>query len=164
MEIIQLQRNADVPLAQDDTLPPKKRKVSEEDPSIKDTKSAESETRISSDEKRADKKKKEQSSSREGTEAESNEPELSPGQKKQVTTKKGKTQFQYDPGVPMSKDQLASWRREARRVRNRESAAASRQKIRDRIEELEGEVDQWKARFNEAMSRIQRLEGMPQQF
>uniref|UniRef100_A0A7S1ZLV8 BZIP domain-containing protein n=1 Tax=Trieres chinensis TaxID=1514140 RepID=A0A7S1ZLV8_TRICV len=83
------------------------------------------------------------------------------GRKKQVTTKKGKTQIQYDPGVPMSKEQLAAWRREARRVRNRESAAASRQKIRDRIEELEGEVDQWKLKFNEAMDMIRRLESQP---
>lgn len=87
--------------------------------------------------------------------------DLPPGKKQELTTKKGKTQFQYDPGVPMAKDQLAAWRREARRVRNRESAAASRQKIRNRIEELEVEVDQWKDKFNEAMSRIQRLEDAP---
>jgi len=77
-----------------------------------------------------------------------------------TSPKKGKTQIQYDPGIPMTREQLTSWRREARKVRNRESAAASRQKIRDRIEELEDEVEQWKAKFNEAMQSIRRLESL----
>ena len=59
----------------------------------------------------------------------------------------------------MSKEQLAAWRREARRVRNRESAAASRQRIRNRITELETEVEDWKSKYNRAM---QRLEGLQQ--
>mmetsp|Transcript_19236 Transcript_19236/g.28458 ORF Transcript_19236/g.28458 Transcript_19236/m.28458 type:complete len:165 (-) Transcript_19236:726-1220(-) len=77
-----------------------------------------------------------------------------------VTTADGKkkTQIRYDPEVPMSKDQLAAWRREARRVRNRESAAASRQRIRDRINELEGEVDTWKERYAQAVDRLAHLE------
>ena len=54
----------------------------------------------------------------------------------------------------MTKEQLTSWRREMRRVRNRESAAASRRKVRDRIEELEEEVDVWKRRYEEAMARL----------
>lgn len=41
-----------------------------------------------------------------------------------------------------------------RRVRNRESAAASRRKVRDRIEELEEEVGVWKLRYEEAMRRL----------
>ena len=73
-------------------------------------------------------------------------------------TVKKKTQIRYDPEVPMTKEQLASWRREARRVRNRESAAASRQRIRSRITELECEVDGWKKKYNEAMGRLQVLE------
>ena len=71
---------------------------------------------------------------------------------------KKKTQIRYDPEVPMSKEQLAAWRREARRVRNRESAAASRQRIRNRISELEDEVGQWKERYSHAMERLQSLE------
>ena len=71
---------------------------------------------------------------------------------------KKKTQIRYDPDVPMSKEQLAAWRREARRVRNRESAAASRQRIRDRISELEAEVDQWKSKYTQAMDRLEHLE------
>ena len=71
-----------------------------------------------------------------------------------------KTQIRYDPDVPMSKEQLAAWRREARRVRNRESAAASRQRIRDRITELEDEVGQWKAKYTQAMERLSRLEDL----
>jgi len=72
--------------------------------------------------------------------------------------KKKKTQIRYDPEVPMSKDQLAAWRREARRVRNRESAAASRQRIRNRISELEDEVGEWKSKYNHAMQRLEALE------
>ena len=77
-------------------------------------------------------------------------------------TEKGKrkTQIRYDPEIPMTKEQLAAWRREARRVRNRESAAASRQRIRNRISELETEVDGWKTKYNEAQSRLQELEAL----
>mmetsp|Transcript_17261 Transcript_17261/g.37780 ORF Transcript_17261/g.37780 Transcript_17261/m.37780 type:complete len:244 (+) Transcript_17261:166-897(+) len=69
-----------------------------------------------------------------------------------------KTQIRYDPDVPMNKDQLAAWRREARRVRNRESAAASRQRIRNRISELEDEVGEWKAKYSGALQRLEALE------
>jgi hypothetical protein len=69
-----------------------------------------------------------------------------------------KTQIRYDPEVPMSKEQLAVWRREARRVRNRESAAASRQRIRSRITELETEIDGWKSKYSQAMERLEQLE------
>jgi chromosome segregation ATPase len=69
-----------------------------------------------------------------------------------------KTQIRYDPDVPMSKDQLAAWRREARRVRNRESAAASRQRIRNRISELEDEVGDWKTKYAQAMQRLESLQ------
>jgi chromosome segregation ATPase len=71
---------------------------------------------------------------------------------------KRKTQIRYDPEVPMDKDQLAAWRREARRVRNRESAAASRQRIRSRIDELEDEVGEWKAKYQQAMERLASLQ------
>mmetsp|Transcript_21985 Transcript_21985/g.46374 ORF Transcript_21985/g.46374 Transcript_21985/m.46374 type:complete len:239 (-) Transcript_21985:255-971(-) len=75
-----------------------------------------------------------------------------------VNSKTKKTQIRYDPDVPMSKDQLAAWRREARRVRNRESAAASRQRIRNRISELEDEVGEWKAKYSQAIQRLECLE------
>lgn len=71
---------------------------------------------------------------------------------------KTKTQISYAPDVPMSKEQLAAWRREARRVRNRESAAASRQRIRNRITELEDEVADWKSKYAKAMERLETLE------
>ncbi|CAJ1942546.1 unnamed protein product [Cylindrotheca closterium] len=70
-----------------------------------------------------------------------------------------KTQIRYDPDVPMSKEQLAAWRREARRVRNRESAAASRQRIRNRISELEDEVGEWKNKYAQALQRLEALQG-----
>eukprot|EP00429_Kryptoperidinium_foliaceum_P064979 CAMPEP_0176065628 /NCGR_PEP_ID=MMETSP0120_2-20121206/32745_1 /TAXON_ID=160619 /ORGANISM="Kryptoperidinium foliaceum, Strain CCMP 1326" /LENGTH=147 /DNA_ID=CAMNT_0017399223 /DNA_START=86 /DNA_END=529 /DNA_ORIENTATION=- len=69
-----------------------------------------------------------------------------------------KKQIRYDPDVPMDKEQLAAWRREARRVRNRESAAASRQRIRNRINELEDEVGQWKTKYEQAMERLASLQ------
>jgi len=66
--------------------------------------------------------------------------------------------LRYDPEVPMSKEETAAWRKEQRRKRNRESAASSRQKQRDRITELETEVDDWKNKFEEALARLKRLE------
>lgn len=73
--------------------------------------------------------------------------------------KSKKSQITYNPDIPMTKEQLTSWRREMRRVRNRESAAASRRKVRDRIEELEDEVDVWKKRYHEVMMRLGQAEG-----
>lgn len=63
------------------------------------------------------------------------------------TKKKRPTQMRYDPDVPMTKEEAAAWRREARKIRNRNSAAASRQKTRDRIEELEAEVQSWQEKY-----------------
>ena len=67
-------------------------------------------------------------------------------------------QIRYDPATPMTKEALAAWRKEARRVRNRQSAAASRQKIRNRIEELEEEVNGWKDRYEGVLERLKNLE------
>lgn len=78
-----------------------------------------------------------------------------------TTGKPKKPQMKYDPDVPMTKEEAAAWRREQRRKRNRESAAASRQRQRDRIVELEAEVEGWKVKFDEAMRRIQELEQAP---
>jgi len=69
-----------------------------------------------------------------------------------------KKHARYDPGVPMTKEELISWRKEARRVRNRESAAASRKRTRDRIEELEEEVQAIKSKYSAALQRIVELE------
>lgn len=69
-----------------------------------------------------------------------------------------KKQARYEPEVPMKKEDLASWRKEARRVRNRESAAASRQKTRQRIEELEAQVDTIQLKYDAALRRILELE------
>jgi len=46
-----------------------------------------------------------------------------------------------------------------RRVRNRESAAASRRKVRDRIDELEDEVAVWKKRYQEVLARLGQATG-----
>jgi hypothetical protein len=73
------------------------------------------------------------------------------------STKK-KPQMKYDPDVPMTKEEAAVWRREQRRKRNRESAALSRQRQRDRIGDLEVEVDEWKTKVENIMDRIKKLE------
>jgi bZIP transcription factor len=85
--------------------------------------------------------------------------ESSPSSQQQVPSLRGiKKQTRYEPGVPMPKDQLAAWRKEARRVRNRESAAASRQKTRQRIEELEVIVSELEQKYASALDMIQQLQ------
>ena len=69
-----------------------------------------------------------------------------------------KRQHRYDPGIRMSRDELKTWRKEARRVRNRESAAASRKRNRERICELEVEVDALQLKYTAALKRIMELE------
>jgi hypothetical protein len=69
-----------------------------------------------------------------------------------------KRQSRYDPGVTMNRDELKVWRKEARRVRNRESAAQSRTRNRDRITELESEVDGVTSKYRAALQRIVELE------
>eukprot|EP00980_Cylindrotheca_fusiformis_P017898 scaffold5682_cov140-Cylindrotheca_fusiformis.AAC.9 len=70
-----------------------------------------------------------------------------------------KKQSRYMPGVPMTKEELKEWRKEARRVRNRESAAASRRRNRDRIGELEGELETLNSKYAAALQYIADLEG-----
>jgi hypothetical protein len=69
-----------------------------------------------------------------------------------------KRQSRYDPGVTMNRDELKVWRKEARRVRNRESAAQSRTRNRDRITELESDVDVVTSKYRAALQRIVELE------
>jgi len=69
-----------------------------------------------------------------------------------------KLQHRYDPGVKMTREELKVWRKEARRVRNRESAAASRERNRERIAELEVEVDVLNSKYAAALQRIIQLE------
>lgn len=67
--------------------------------------------------------------------------------------------FYAPPSVSsMTKEELAEWRKEERRKRNRESAAASRNKTRARIEVLEGEVADWKARYADMEAKMRCME------
>ena len=78
-----------------------------------------------------------------------------------VNTKKVSSQSKqnkYVPETPMTKEEMTAWRKEARKVRNRQSAAASREKIRNRIKFLEGKVDEWKTKYEEVEKRLQLLE------
>jgi len=74
-----------------------------------------------------------------------------------------KNQSRYDPGVSMTKEELKTWRKEARRVRNRESAAASRKKNRESIQELETEVEDIKTKYAGALRYILEVEDNVQQ-
>jgi len=78
--------------------------------------------------------------------------------RKSLATTSKKPQMKYDPDVPMTKEEAAVWRREQRRKRNRESAALSRQRQRDKIGDLEGEIDDWKTQVESIMKRIKKLE------
>jgi hypothetical protein len=84
--------------------------------------------------------------------------EASAVQNKKPSIRGIKKQARYEPGVEMTKEELAAWRKEARRVRNRESAAASRRKTRERIEELEEHVEHLQAKYTAALQRIAQLE------
>jgi len=67
--------------------------------------------------------------------------------------------FYAPPAVgSMTKDELMAWRKEQRRKRNRESAAASRNKQRVRITELEGEVARWRSLCRDMQARMRALE------
>merc|ERR1712137_959697 len=65
-----------------------------------------------------------------------------------------KKQSRYDPGVSMTREELKAWRKEARRVRNRESAAASRKKNKERITELETEVEALQTKYAAALKLL----------
>jgi len=69
-----------------------------------------------------------------------------------------KKQSRYDPGVAMTKEELKAWRKEARRVRNRESAAASRKKNREAIDKLEVKVQEVQTKYDAALQYILDLE------
>lgn len=69
-----------------------------------------------------------------------------------------KKQSRYDPGVKMTREELREWRKEARRVRNRQSAAESRSRNREQITELESEVDVLNSKYSAALQRIVELE------
>lgn len=70
-------------------------------------------------------------------------------------TKERKGQLKYDPDVPMTKDEASAWRREQRRKRNRESAAASRQRQQCRVAELEQELSVLKTQYEALLQKIQ---------
>lgn len=85
-----------------------------------------------------------------------NEPELDENGNPVLYTKSGakRKQAQYNPEVQMTEKQLTQWRREMRRVRNREAAAASRKKVRDRIDDLENRANKWRSRYEDVINRI----------
>lgn len=84
-----------------------------------------------------------------------------------ATVSPKKKQMKYDPDVPMTKEEATAWRREQRRKRNRQSAAASRQRQRDRISELEQQVEDYQKKFKGILEKIRLIEaakGVPTPF
>lgn len=72
--------------------------------------------------------------------------------------KKAKYTIKYEPNRNMTKDELSEWRKQQRKERNRASAAASREKVRSRICELEDEVELLRSQYADALKKIQLLE------
>jgi hypothetical protein len=74
----------------------------------------------------------------------------------------GRPQPQYDAPehmkANMTKEQLAEWRKQMRKERNRASAAASRQKTQSKIMELEGEVTKWKSLYEDMQDKMMKLQ------
>jgi len=63
----------------------------------------------------------------------------------------------YEPDKPLTRpEDIKAWRNAARRKRNRESAEKSRNKVRDRIIELEDQVEDYKSRYLAALETIRR--------
>jgi len=56
-------------------------------------------------------------------------------------------EVRYSPDVSMTEEELAVWRREQRRIRNRDSAAMTRRKTRDLITNLKNNVADWKRKY-----------------
>lgn len=71
---------------------------------------------------------------------------------------KNKYANKYEPDLPMEPDGVSAWRRAARKKRNRESAERSRNKVRNRILELEDQVQDYKDRYQSVIARIQKTE------
>jgi hypothetical protein len=84
--------------------------------------------------------------------------EVISGERKKAHITGIKRQARYDPGVPMTRDEMTSWRKEARRVRNRESAAESRRRTRDKIDVLQDQLSSLESKYAAAVKRIAELE------
>ena len=72
----------------------------------------------------------------------------------------GKSQNYYAPPdiSSMTKEEITAWRKEERKKRNRESAAASRNKIKGRITELESELSEWKQKYADMEDKMRAME------
>lgn len=64
----------------------------------------------------------------------------------------------YKPNYEMSKEELTEWKREQRKIRNRQSAAASRQKVRNHIEALENQVQFLQHKYEAVVDRLKKYE------
>ena len=70
----------------------------------------------------------------------------------------GLPQNYYAPPPDLTPDQLTTWRKEQRKERNRQSAAASRLQTKHKIQTLEGERDEYKRLYEEMKCRMEGME------
>jgi len=78
-----------------------------------------------------------------------------PPSSSKATTTTTKYANRYEPDKPLTRpEDIKAWRNAARRKRNRESAEKSRNKVRDRILELEDQVEDYKSRYLAALEKI----------
>jgi len=70
----------------------------------------------------------------------------------------GLPQNYYAPPPDLTPDQLTTWRKEQRKERNRQSAAASRLQTKHKIQKLEGERDEYKRLYEEMKCRMEGME------
>jgi len=68
------------------------------------------------------------------------------------------TEPQEIEGCKFSKEDVSKARKELRKLRNRASAAASRQKVRAKIIDLEEQMKKLQAKYNAALERLQHYE------
>jgi len=77
-----------------------------------------------------------------------------------LINKKQKIYLQYNPleNKEMTKDEIKQWRLQQRKLRNRQSAAASRQKVRNQIENLEKQVQVLQHKYDIVLDRLKHYE------
>lgn len=66
--------------------------------------------------------------------------------------------MKYKPHYEMSKEELTEWKREQRKIRNRQSAAASRQKVRNHIEALENQLHFLQHKYEAVVDKLKKYE------
>jgi hypothetical protein len=88
----------------------------------------------------------------------SNRPSTSPHSSRTSSVSHYQKKYEPPTSKQMSKVELSLWRKQQRQQRNRLSAAASRQKQKARITELEQEIADYERKYAAVQAEIQRLQ------